>query len=45
MTLATAAICVIGICELPRVLDERLHVAERHRGRWPPQAADHGDRT
>ena len=30
--------------ELPGVLDERLHVAQAHRARGHPQAADHGDR-
>ena len=30
--------------ELPRVLDERLHVAEAHRAGRHPQAADDGDR-
>ncbi len=30
--------------ELARVLDERLHVAERHRARGHPHAADDGDR-
>ena len=29
--------------ELPRVLDERLHVAEAHRARGHPQPADDGD--